>query len=166
MIISLGRIGCRLNYGLKLSACVAGGCLSPLETPFSQGGICLVSLDFVMLPAQYFGCVAVVCAWVWVECVCVCNSAYNYNICLINRFHIFIAIFLYLSLSLCSTHWWLFSCPQWVFNTHCDTPPGATWTHQTRPAEYAGCNGKWKLCKHSGHGVKGNRARQGKRYSR
>lgn len=98
MIISLGRFGCRLNYGLKLSACVAGACLSPLETPFSQGGICLLSLDFVMLPAQYLGVSQYcVCVGVWVECVCmsdcvcVCNSAYNYNICLVNRFPIFIA---------------------------------------------------------------------------
>lgn len=71
MIISLGRIGCHLNCGLKLSACVAGAGLSPLETPFSQGGICLVSLDFVMLPAQYFGCVAVVCVCLSVSGVCV-----------------------------------------------------------------------------------------------
>lgn len=95
MIISLGRIVAAL---IMVSSCQSVlrtvGCLSPLETPFSQGGICLLSLDFVMLPAQYLGvsqCRVRVLVCVCVP-VCECNSAYNYNIYLVNSFYIFISI--------------------------------------------------------------------------
>lgn len=83
---------CRLNYGLKLSECVAGGWLpKPIRDTFQSGRDLSFVFGLCHAASSIFGCVAVPCACLSV-CVCECNSAYNYNIYLVNSFYIFISI--------------------------------------------------------------------------
>lgn len=80
---------CRLNYGLKLSECVAGGWLpKPIRDTFQSGRDLSFVFGLCHAASSIFGCVAVPCACLSV-CVCECNSAYNYNIYLVDSFYIF-----------------------------------------------------------------------------